>query len=225
MLTANHCPGCTSPFSDPPPCDRPGDCPYYQEDPKPKPQTVYRYTKLVGNLNQLRRSCPEVTKDDPLEDWLADMFIYLSGIKAQGLAANQIGINARIFIQFFQNMAPTAILNPMIIKTKGSVHSPETCLSLPGVKVELIRPERVRIKGFNRYWQPVDMTLKGIEARRACHEIDHLDGRLIIDYHKYPDGSVRYAYPFRPDQVGPHYIDPKTGEVRIREEEIGSVQA
>lgn len=138
--------------------------------------------QLVTDLDQLRRHCPEVTKSDPLDDWLADMYLFLSGVKAQGLAANQIGINARIFIQFFQNWAPTAIINPVIIRAKGSVHSTETCLSLPGVKVVLKRPDRVRVKGFNRYWKPVDLTLTGIEARRACHEIDHLNGKLITDY-------------------------------------------
>ena len=58
----------------------------------------------------------------------------------------------------------------------------ETCLSLPGKKITVRRPYQVKVKGLNRYLKPVKYQFGGQFARIACHEIDHLDGKLIIDY-------------------------------------------
>lgn len=103
---------------------------------------------------------------------------------AQALAANQLGYDLRMFVMKLREYTPICIVNPEIVKTRGWYESNEACLSLPGVVVRVKRPMEVRVKGFNKYFRPVNYRLKGIEARRACHEIDHLNGKLITDYAK-----------------------------------------
>jgi len=56
------------------------------------------------------------------------------------------------------------------------------CESLPGKSVYVERPKLIKVKGLNQYLEPVTYSLSGFSARVACHEIDHLDGKLIIDY-------------------------------------------
>ena len=138
--------------------------------------------RIVTDISELRK-LPEVASSGNDVQGLANrLFSAMEEWGGQGLAANQIGISRRIFVLLLQNATPICIVNPTITKQKGSQESNEGCLSLPGVIVRVKRPHRVRVKGFNQYWVPVNYKFEGIDARRACHEIDHLDGKLIIDY-------------------------------------------
>jgi peptide deformylase len=97
----------------------------------------------------------------------------------QGIAANQIGVNKSVFIMKCEQRSPICLVNPVIIKSKGSVKTEEGCLSIPGKRYLVKRPRQVVVKGFNQFMVPVTFKFCGIEARRACHEIDHLNGILI----------------------------------------------
>jgi peptide deformylase len=102
----------------------------------------------------------------------------------QGLAANQLGFNKSMFIMKVEHGTTLCIINPVIIKSKGKIKVHEGCLSLPGKTFEVVRPEKIIVTGFNQYMKPVKHKFEGIEARRACHEIDHLKGIILSDIGK-----------------------------------------
>ena len=116
------------------------------------------------------------------------LFSILSGetfglrYQAVGLAANQIGISLRIMVLRFDTMSTICIVNPKIVKRRGQKIGREECLSLPGIVRRIRRPTRVIVEGLNPMGEPVRYKFANLEARIACHEVDHLDGKLIIDY-------------------------------------------
>lgn len=138
--------------------------------------------KIVTDINVLRRPCILATRQDDVTQLAGVMLDVMAECHGQGLAANQVGANIRVIVMQVAGRSPVCIVNPVIGKTKGWQKANEGCLSLPGRLVMVKRPAMVRVTGCNQYWQPVRYRFQGIEARRACHEIDHLNGRLIIDY-------------------------------------------
>ncbi|MCK9243854.1 MAG: peptide deformylase [Candidatus Marinimicrobia bacterium] len=98
-----------------------------------------------------------------------------------GLAAPQVGILKRIFIADIGNGLFTFV-NPVITKTEGQDHLIEGCLSLPGIGVDIRRHQKVAVIGLNLEGEEIRLELSGLPARVAQHEIDHLNGVLIIDY-------------------------------------------
>lgn len=138
--------------------------------------------KIVTDIERLRKPTEWVKQSDPVLEIAAELFEGMLEHNAQGLAANQLGYSLRMFVMKLQPNTTICIVNPLITKTRGSYESNESCLSLPGVTVRVKRPMEVRVKGGNQYFKPVHYHFRGIEARRACHEIDHLIGKLIIDY-------------------------------------------
>jgi peptide deformylase len=104
-------------------------------------------------------------------------------VTAVGLAANQIGQPFRIFL--FTNAAGYVqeIVNPEIIDSSEETTSiPEGCLSVPGAKVEVSRPLAIKVSGYDKDMMPIHFTLLGAEALIFQHELDHLNGKTILDY-------------------------------------------
>lgn len=100
-----------------------------------------------------------------------------------GLAATQVGILRRLLVfQAGQDSEPTALVNPSIewLSVEAAV-AEEGCLSLPGVAMDVERPLHARIGGLDVEGEPVAIEASGLEARVLQHEIDHLDGVLILD--------------------------------------------
>ncbi|MBA7591516.1 Peptide deformylase [subsurface metagenome] len=102
--------------------------------------------------------------------------------QALGLAANQLGYSCRVLVMSMEPMPPICIVNPQVTKQKGSQLSTEYCLSVPEEKVVIKRPYVVVVRGVNQYFRPVRYRLRGLQARVASHELDHLEGVLITDY-------------------------------------------
>ena len=100
-----------------------------------------------------------------------------------GLAATQVGAMHRILVYRVEQDAPVAALvNPVLEwKSKDQEIAEEGCLSLPGVLVEVERPIHVRVKGLDERGDPLWIEASGLEARVIQHEMDHLDGVLILD--------------------------------------------
>jgi peptide deformylase len=100
-----------------------------------------------------------------------------------GLAATQLGVMRRLLVfQAGFDATPTAVANPEIEWSSGDlVVAEEGCLSLPGVVVDVERPLHVRVRGQNAAGDPILLEASGLEARVLQHEIDHLDGVLILD--------------------------------------------
>lgn len=99
-----------------------------------------------------------------------------------GLAANQVGIDARIFVADIGE-GPFAVINPQIIEmsVKETVLE-EACLSFPGIHVKVSRPDAIRVKYLNERNETVEAELNGFPAKVFQHEIDHLNGLAIIDH-------------------------------------------
>lgn len=103
-----------------------------------------------------------------------------------GLAANQVGVSQRLaVIDLTVGEEPDGVhvlINPEIVESEGEILEEEGCLSLPDF-VELVsRPERVRVTYLDREGNAKEMWGEGLMARAICHEIDHLNGVMFVDY-------------------------------------------
>ena len=138
-------------------------------------------TEIVQDIDFLHKPCNSVAEGQNISEIVAAL---LSRLKkaGRGLAANQLGVCLRICVIGMPNSAPICLVNPVLVKQKKSVKAEEGCLSLPGVTRVMVRPQEIVVKGLNQYLKPVRYRLGGMMARAACHEIDHLNGKLIIDY-------------------------------------------
>ena len=157
--------------------------------------------KIVTDIAAMRKPCEAVKEDENIVELAELMFKAMQELKAQGLSANQIGLDKRVFVMLTK-ATPICIVNPVITMSKGIVASNEGCLSIPGQIVRVKRPQVIRIKGVNQYFRPVNYKFEGIEARRACHEFDHLRGKLITDYGRLvtkSDKSLKNLLTYRPE--------------------------
>ena len=100
-----------------------------------------------------------------------------------GLAATQVGILHRVFVYRVNPDDPvTAVVNPVIEDPSEELEmAEEGCLSLPGVHVEVERAAAVRVSGRDATGAPLHVEAEGLEARVIQHEVDHLDGTLVLD--------------------------------------------
>jgi len=103
---------------------------------------------------------------------------YFCGI---GLAAPQIGVSKRLIVAEIEGKV-IKLANPEIIEAKGIDKMKEGCLSVPDTIVDIERPCEVFIKGLNEKGDKVEIKTEGLLARVLQHEVEHLDGKLIIDY-------------------------------------------
>jgi peptide deformylase len=98
-----------------------------------------------------------------------------------GLAAPQVGINKQLLLVDIGS-GPVVLFNPRIIKRKGSSVMEEGCLSLPGIYVNVRRARHITVNGSNELNENVSISASDLLARALQHEMDHLRGKLIIDY-------------------------------------------
>ncbi len=110
-----------------------------------------------------------------------DMLYTMRHFSGIGLAAPQVGVNSKIIVTDI-GRGPLKLANPEVLKVKGKDAMEEGCLSLPGALVNIERPDQVVVRGLNQKGQMVEVEAKGLLARVLLHEIDHLNGKLIIDY-------------------------------------------
>ena len=121
--------------------------------------------------------------DEELHRLAARMTALMQEARGVGLAANQVGVVRRIIVlQPDSDEDAYALVNPRVAKTGRSTESAEEgCLSLRGVLVPVERPTRVKIEAQNLDGEPIELELDDLAARVVQHEIDHLDGVLILD--------------------------------------------
>ena len=100
-----------------------------------------------------------------------------------GLAATQVGVLHRVLVyQAYTDDPVTVLVNPEIRWRSDELEAgAEGCLSLPGVHVQVERPVAVRVRGLDEHGKPFEVEAEGLEARVIQHEIDHLDGILVLD--------------------------------------------
>jgi peptide deformylase len=120
--------------------------------------------------------------DDDVRRLVERMTLLMKDAEGVGLAATQVGVLRRIFVFVDGEEGPRAIVNPVIVERADESESDEEgCLSLQGVRVPVDRSVRVVLEGLDANGQPVHHELEGYTARVVQHELDHLDGVLIID--------------------------------------------
>jgi len=96
-----------------------------------------------------------------------------------GLAANQVGVQRRIFV-YDVGEGPRAVINPRIVESDGEWAFDEGCLSVPGLSWEIVRPNAVHLVGLDLDGNEISVEATELEGRVFQHEIDHLDGILLV---------------------------------------------
>jgi peptide deformylase len=132
----------------------------------------------------LRTRAREVDRfDDELREEVKRMGALMHDAMGIGLAAPQVGVSHRVLVYRVEPESPlNALVNPEIEWSSDDVETlEEGCLSLPAVHVDVDRPVHVRVKARDEYGEEIRVEASGLEARVIQHEIDHLDGVLILD--------------------------------------------
>jgi len=120
--------------------------------------------------------------DDELRDLVERMKRLMHDAHGLGLAANQVGVIRRLFVFTPSKDVVAAVVNPEIVeRSEDTDVAEEGCLSIQGVLVPVERPMRITLAGRDENGEDVRFELDDIYARAAQHEVDHLDGVLIID--------------------------------------------
>ncbi|MEX1009586.1 MAG: peptide deformylase [Acidimicrobiia bacterium] len=138
--------------------------------------------RLFGDpvLKQPAREVEEITPD--LAPLVYGMYETMELAEGVGLAAPQVGVRKRLFTyDLHEGDGPGVVINPVIVETAGEIESEEGCLSLPGFRFEIIRAERVTMRGVDLDGKEVVLEGDDLLARMIQHEIDHLDGVLLLD--------------------------------------------
>jgi peptide deformylase len=121
-----------------------------------------------------------------LQRLIDDMFETMYAAPGVGLAATQIGIAKRVAVmdcaEDRSQPAPMVLINPQIVERADRVDMEEGCLSVPGVADKVERYNRVKLKALDRNGKPYELEAEGLTAQAIQHEVDHLDGKLYIDY-------------------------------------------
>ena len=132
-----------------------------------------------------RRARPLVRIDDAVRAAAGRMFDIMYEAQGVGLAANQVALPYRMFVV---NVAgergageEMVFVNPELSRPRGTSVHEEGCLSLPGVRMDVRRPERIVIDAWTLSGDPIHLDLDGLLARVVQHEFDHLEGRLFTD--------------------------------------------
>lgn len=174
--------------------------------------------RVLGDpvLRQETRPVAAVTEE--LRRLIDDMFETMHAAKGIGLAAPQVGRLERVAVIDVGEGNPFAIVNPEIVLAEGKAKGEEGCLSIPEIYGDVERAARVVVRALGRDGEPFEVDATELLARCLQHEIDHLHGRLFIDYlgafkrraalakwakerEKYPDNVRRLT----PAEVASHH--------------------
>jgi peptide deformylase len=162
-----------------------------EPDPPPEidPELLHRrrealrYVRKLGDPVLRAQALPVERFDDRLRDQVERMGVLMEDAMGVGLAATQLGLLQRLLVYRVQHESSViALVNP-VIEWRGEDQETmeEGCLSLPGVLVDVERSIHLRVSARDEFGEPVTVEASGLEARVIAHEVDHLDGVLILD--------------------------------------------
>jgi len=155
------------------------------------PETVSAARKIYSIVKYgdpiLERATTLVTKfDAELEQLTEDMFASMYAASGVGLAAPQIGLPLRVAVVDVTGgknpEAKIVLANPEIIHAEGEKREEEGCLSIPGFRGYVLRPQFVTVRALNAKGESFEIRGEDLLARAFCHEIDHLNGVLFIQH-------------------------------------------
>ena len=130
------------------------------------------------------KAVPVETVDDDLRTLIDDMFETMYAAPGIGLAATQVDVHLRLLVADVSpdQTKPHALINPEIIEKDGVTVTEEGCLSVPGFYEEVQRAEHIRVRFLDRDGNETEMEAEGLLAVCIQHEMDHLLGKLFVDY-------------------------------------------
>jgi peptide deformylase len=134
---------------------------------------------------RLRKKTPPVkTFDAALERLIGDLFETMYAAPGVGLAANQVGVQLRLAVMDCseQHDQPIVMINPELVEAGNPEDMEEGCLSVPDIRDKIQRATKVRLRALDRHGKAYELEAEGLMAQCIQHEIDHLDGKLYIDY-------------------------------------------
>jgi peptide deformylase len=137
--------------------------------------------RVLGDpiLRQATTPVREVTEE--LGRLIDDMFDTMHHARGIGLAAPQVGRSERIAVVEVEE-DKLVLINPEVVEREGRAKGEEGCLSIPDIYADVERPKTVTVRALDREGKPFEIEATGLLARCLQHEIDHLDGKLFLDY-------------------------------------------
>ena len=130
------------------------------------------------------RAAPVTEVDGALRKLIDDMFETMYAAPGIGLAATQVNVHKRVLVVDVteDRSKPLALINPEIIVREGVEETEEGCLSVPGIYDKVTRAERIRVRTLDRTGKQIEIDADGLLAVCIQHEMDHLEGKLFVDY-------------------------------------------
>jgi len=130
------------------------------------------------------RAQPVAQVDAALRTLIDDMFETMYAAPGIGLAATQVNVAKRVLVIDLSERRnePLALINPEILQRAGVEETEEGCLSVPGYFDKVTRAEQIRVRALDRDGKQIEFDADGLLAVCIQHEIDHLDGKLFVDY-------------------------------------------
>ena len=130
------------------------------------------------------KAAPVAVFDEALRRLVDDLLETMYGAKGVGLAASQVDVHKRLLVLDVSETRdqPMVLINPQILSAEGRVPGEEGCLSLPGIYDKLERAARIRVRALDRDGKPFEIDAEGMLAVCIQHEMDHLEGKLFVDY-------------------------------------------
>ena len=130
------------------------------------------------------KALPVTVTDDTIRRLVADMAETMYEAPGIGLAATQVDVHKRVVVIDVSEdrSALMAFINPEIIERDGEQVCEEGCLSVPGIYEKVTRAERVKVKALDENGEPFELEAHGLLAVCIQHEIDHLDGKVFVEY-------------------------------------------
>lgn len=129
-------------------------------------------------LKQVTKEVEEI--DGRVNSLVDQMFETMYAAPGVGLAANQVGVMRRVFV-YDAGDGPTAVINPKIIESSGEWMFEEGCLSVPDLSFPILRPKDVHLVGYDLEGNEISIEASEYLGRVFQHEMDHLDGVLLIE--------------------------------------------
>ena len=134
---------------------------------------------------RLRTRAEAVTKfDEELKTLVSDMFETMYDAPGIGLAATQVDVHQRLLVMDIseEKNDPMVLINPEILNAEGEEEMDEGCLSVPGYYETVRRAEKIRVRAQDQQGEFFELEADGLKAVCIQHEMDHLEGKLFVDY-------------------------------------------
>ena len=137
--------------------------------------------RVLGDSILRQATTPVAAMTEELHRLVADMFDTMHHARGIGLAAPQVGRTERLAVVEIDGDR-IVLINPEVIERAGRSKGEEGCLSIPDIYADVERPGRITVRALDVRMEPFERDVDGLMARCIQHEIDHLDGKLFIDY-------------------------------------------